>query len=152
MAYVKQNFVDGNVLHASELNHMEDGIGDAYVKPSGGIPGADIAPNAVAAANIAQNAVSSMYYATLLAANWSEVAPGAGAYATEVAVNGLLATDNPIIDYAHDPTTQPDVVVAQLDAWNTVLIAAVPSNGLLDVLASALPDVDIPIKILCIRK
>lgn len=28
MAYVKQNFVDGNVLHASELNYIEDGIAE----------------------------------------------------------------------------------------------------------------------------
>lgn len=148
MAYVKQNFIDGNVLNASELNHMEDGIGDAYVKPSGGIPGTDIASNAVAAANIAQNAVSSMYYATLLAANWIEIA-GTGVFATEVSVSGLLATDNPIIDYSWNTTNDPS---AELDAWNTVLIAVVPSNGLLDVYASAIPDVDIPIKILCIRK
>jgi hypothetical protein len=28
MAYVKQNFQDGNVLTAAELNHIEDGIVD----------------------------------------------------------------------------------------------------------------------------
>nr|DAM97892.1 MAG TPA: hypothetical protein [Caudoviricetes sp.] len=28
MAYTKQNFVDGNTLHASELNHIENGITD----------------------------------------------------------------------------------------------------------------------------
>lgn len=28
MAYVKQNFQDGNVLTAAELNHIEDGIID----------------------------------------------------------------------------------------------------------------------------
>lgn len=26
MAYEKQDFASGNVLHASELNHIEDGI------------------------------------------------------------------------------------------------------------------------------
>lgn len=58
MAYVKQNFVDGNVLHASELNHMEEGIGNAYIKPSGGIPSADIASSAITSAKIASSAIA----------------------------------------------------------------------------------------------
>lgn len=29
MAYVKQNFRDGDILTAAQLNHMEDGIADA---------------------------------------------------------------------------------------------------------------------------
>lgn len=58
MAYVKQNFVDGNVLYASELNHIEDGIADAYVKPANGIPTADIANGAVTTAKINNAAVT----------------------------------------------------------------------------------------------
>lgn len=32
MAYEKQNFTDGKVLTAAQLNHMEDGIADAVTK------------------------------------------------------------------------------------------------------------------------
>lgn len=58
MAYVKQNFVDGNVLYASELNHIEDGIADAYVKPASGIPASDIASSAVTSAKIGNEQVT----------------------------------------------------------------------------------------------
>ena len=38
MSYVKQNFVDGIVLKAEHLNHMEEGIAEAC-EGGAGIPG-----------------------------------------------------------------------------------------------------------------
>ena len=32
MSYTKQNFTDGQVLTAEQLNHMEDGIAEAVTK------------------------------------------------------------------------------------------------------------------------
>ena len=43
MAYTKQTWQTGDTITAEKLNHIEDGVGDAYQKPSGGIPDTDIA-------------------------------------------------------------------------------------------------------------
>ena len=55
MAYEKQTWATGQVITAEKLNHIEDGIEaveqeiptDAYEKPAGGIPDADIASASV---------------------------------------------------------------------------------------------------------
>ena len=41
MSYTKQNFVDGTVLTAAQLNHMEQGIYDAMEKAEQGGGGSD---------------------------------------------------------------------------------------------------------------
>lgn len=41
MPYVKQDFGDGNVLYAEQLNHMEQGIYDAMEKAEQGGGGSD---------------------------------------------------------------------------------------------------------------
>lgn len=43
MAYTKHVWVDGEIITDTKLNNMEDGIEDAYQKPSGGIPKTDLA-------------------------------------------------------------------------------------------------------------
>ena len=50
MSYIKQNFQDGNVLSASQLNHMETGIEDAHSAAQ------TASNNAVTANNTAQAA------------------------------------------------------------------------------------------------
>ena len=59
MAYEKQNFIDGEILKAGELNHIEDGIvnveltpgpkGDRGEKGDTGAPGKDGAKGAAGA-------------------------------------------------------------------------------------------------------
>ena len=39
MAYTKQNFTDGTVLTAQQLNHMEEGIADAVPQVTAGDAG-----------------------------------------------------------------------------------------------------------------
>lgn len=41
--YEKYTWVTGEIITAEKLNHLEDGIEDAYQKPSGGIPKTDLA-------------------------------------------------------------------------------------------------------------
>lgn len=68
MAYVKQNFVDGNVLYASELNHIEDGIADAALDDLSNVADATVAgkigTGAITATKIASNAVTREKLAT----------------------------------------------------------------------------------------
>lgn len=150
MAYVKQNFVDGNVLYASELNHIEDGIADAYIKPSGGIPTADIANGAVTAVKIAANAVSTLYTATIPANGWGEM-EASGSSIVQVTVQGLLSTDQPIVDLAIMSISGVANRIAANEAWGNIFQASTAANRI-DFRTTEIPEMDLPIKILCIRK
>lgn len=153
MAYVKQNFVDGNVLHASELNHIEDGIADAALDDLSNVTNATVAgkigTGAITATKIAANAVSTLYTATVPANGWVEQS---GAYINTVTVNGLLASDNPIIDWRMDGVSTYEVMQEQIEAWNSISVAIAYADNTLVVTAMDAPTVNIPVKILCIRK
>lgn len=151
MAYVKQNFVDGNVLYASELNHIEDGIADAALNDLSNVTDATVAgkigTGAITAAKIAANAVTTQYTATIPETSWTT----SGDYKTKtITVNGLLATDKPIIDYNANGRTlaQQD---SENEAFGVILSISVTDNSL-TINAKEVPEVAIPIKILCIRK
>lgn len=103
----------------------------AYQKPSSGIPANDIEAGAV----------STLYTATIPANGWNDGE-------NTVTVNGLLATDKPIIDV--DMSDVADMAAVQ-DAWGAVLKISVAANSLTAYSADA-PTEDIPIKILCVRK
>lgn len=94
MSYVKQNFVDGEVLNASKLNHMEDGIGDAYVKPSDGIPSDDIADEAISTEKIASGAIAKEVAVTIPTTGWTSVTDG---YYKDVTVSSVSATSTVIV-------------------------------------------------------
>lgn len=145
MAYVKQNFVDGNVLNAAELNHMEDGIADAYIKPSSGIPSGDIANGAVIAGKIGANAVSTQYTATL-DTTWSG---SAAPYSKSQTISGLLATDKAIVDLV--PSSTYSTAEDEIEAWGYVYRVDI-ANNTATFYATEKPTVSLSVKILCVRK
>lgn len=126
---------EGNVKTVAGIEPDEDGDVPLTVGTS------LIEPNAVTAAKIAANAVSTLYTATIDADSWDDGV-------NEVTVNGILATDKPIIDV--DMTDVVDMASVQ-DAFGAVLKITASANKL-TVYADDAPDIDIPIKILCIRK
>lgn len=90
---------------------------------------------------ISAGAVSTLYTATIPVSGWSDGV-------NVVSVSGILASDNPIIDV--DMTNASDMSELQ-EAWGNVL-RITTGNGSLTVHAVDAPEVDIPIRILCIRK
>lgn len=145
MAYQKQNFIDGEVLTAEKLNHMENGIAESYIKPSGGISTGDIANGAITQDKLAANAVS-QYYTATIGTGWSgDVAP----YSITVSVNGILSSDNPIIDLS--PSVTFSVAESQIEAF-TYIYRAIPTANAITFYATDKPTVSIPIKIMCVRK
>lgn len=145
MAYTKQNFIDGEVLTAAKLNHMEDGIGDAYVKPDTGIPTGDIANNAVTAVKIANNAVSD-YYTTTIGTTWE----GSNApYTQSITVMGVTNNDKPIVGVVYSDIY--DTAEAQREAWS-LIYRIVATTNLITVYATDKTEVEIPIQFTCVRK
>ena len=147
----------------------------AYVKPSGGIPAADLASGVIPTVPSAYTSNPEMdgtaspgssgswakgdhvhphdtsratvanYTGTLAAASWS----GSSApYSYALTVSGLLATDKPIIDVVMSGTYSTDQ--ARNSAWAKVY-RAVASADTLTVYASEKPTVDLPIQIQCVR-
>lgn len=84
--------------------------------------------------------------ATLTIAGWSDATPSS----QTVTVSGLLADDMPILDVDTSAATTEEELTALSDAWATVL-KATASAGQLTVIASAAPEVAIPLKIKAVR-
>ena len=99
----------------------------------------------VTGAKIADHAVSVDYTVTL-DTTWSgDAAP----YTKEQTINGILATDKPLIDIVPSATFAD--AEKQADAWALIYRAVTAANKI-TFYAKAKPTVSIPLQIRCIRK
>lgn len=108
-----------------------------------------LADDCVTNDKLADNAVSNLYTATIphAAASWTSAGD---VYYTTVSVSGLRVTDNPIIDVLAD-AENPNMMQA-IEDWGLCIVAVSNTANTLSLMFSDIPSVDIPIKILCIRK
>ena len=102
---------------------------------------------AVKATHIAKGAVSQTLTGTLLANGWTD----GGSYAVQtITVSGLLSTDAVIVDaMVYALTLEGKIAVDE--AWGNVYFVSVQNNAL-QVYSTVVPDMDIPIKMVVIRK
>lgn len=84
--------------------------------------------------------------ATLLASGWSAEAP----YSQTVAADGILGADAAFVDVDLTAALTADEMSATNDAWGNVL-KATAGTGIVTVVFSDVPEVDIPIKIKVVR-
>lgn len=108
-----------------------------------------VSDGSVTAAKIANGAVSQTYTATIPVSAWTQYAN----YATCTAeVSGLLGTDAPIVDINLSGTSGA-TLMSLVEAWGNIIRAGVEfSTGKLYLYSTEIPTVDLPVKILCIRK
>ena len=111
----------------------------------GAVTNGKIGNGAVTAGKIAANAVSDIYTATVTTTWTGSAAP----YYQDITVNGLLATDSPIVDIV--PSDTFATAEAQLEAWS-VIYKMTTAADTLRVYATDLTETAVPIKILCVRK
>ena len=107
--------------------------------------GAD--PLTVSTAAIAADAVSQSYSGTLAAASWT----GSGPYTQSLSLAGLLAADRLLIDADFSSISTRADSDALTDAWSLVYRAA-SAAGSLSFYAWDLPETDIPVRILGVRR
>lgn len=112
---------------------------------NGSVSGAKITDGAVTMAKLADHAVSVDYTATLNT-TWSG---SAAPYTKEQTINGILATDKPLIDIVPSATLAD--AEKQADAWALIYRAVTAANKI-TFYAKAKPAVSIPLQIRCIRK
>lgn len=145
MAYQKQNFIDGEVLTAEKLNHIEDGIDWDVIKPEDGVSTGDIADSAITELKINDGAVSGYYTATIGTAWSGTTAP----YTQTISVIGVRSTDTPIVDLVlnNNYTTASN----EIDAWGSVYRIVTGANTL-TVYATDKITISLNVQIRCIRK
>ncbi len=137
-AVLSVNGLSGNVkLTASDIGAVPD--------TEGAVGTANLADGSVTTEKLAAHAVSTDYTATIGTGWAGDTAP----YSVEVTVNGILASDTPLIDLA--PAEDFVEAEMQIEAWGYVY-RAVTGDGKITFYATGKPEVDIPIKIKAVRK
>jgi len=97
---------------------------------------------------ISTGAISQTYTATIPASGWTQYAN----YAVyTMNIPGLLSTDSPIVDINLTGTTGA-TLIALVEEWANIIRVGVSSSGEFYLYSTEIPTVDLPIKILCIRK
>lgn len=119
--------------------------GSGNISAVGSIKTADLADSSVTAPKLADHAVSVDYTATLNTTWRGSAAP----YTKEQTINGILATDKPLIDIVPSATFAD--AEKQADAWALIYRAVTAANKI-TFYAKAKPTVSIPLQIRCIRK
>ena len=129
--------------------HLPDGADPITVKAgnleASAVETAKIKDKAVTMAKLADHAVSADYTVTL-DTTWSG---SAAPYTKEQTINGILATDKPLIDIVPSATFAD--AEKQADAWALIYRAVTAANKI-TFYAKAKPAVSIPLQIRCIRK
>ena len=129
--------------------HLPDGADPITVKAgnieAAAVETAKIKDKAVTMAKLADHAVSVDYTVTLNT-TWSG---SAAPYTKEQTINGILATDKPLIDLVPSATFAD--AEKQTNAWALVYRAVTAANKI-TFYAKAKPTVSIPLQIRCIRK
>ena len=129
--------------------HLPDGADPITVKAgnieASAVETAKIKDKAVTMAKLADHAVSVDYTATLNT-TWSG---SAAPYTKEQTINGILATDKPLIDIVPSATFAD--AEKQADAWALIYRAVTAANKI-TFYAKSKPAVSIPLQIRCIRK
>ena len=129
--------------------HLPDGADPITVKAgnieASAVETAKIKDKAVTMAKLADHAVSVDYTATLNTTWSGDAAP----YTKEQTINGILATDKPLIDIVPSATFAD--AEKQADAWELIYRAVTAANKI-TFYAKAKPTVSIPLQIRCIRK
>lgn len=85
------------------------------------------------------------YNASLLLPNWSSTAP----YTQTVSVQGILATDTPIVDVVLSSTTS--TAIAQNSSWAFVSKIETYANSITATCLESKPEVDLPILLKVVR-
>ena len=129
--------------------HLPDGADPITVKAGNledsAVETAKIKDKAVTTAKLADHAVSVDYTVTLNT-TWSG---SAAPYTKEQTINGILATDKPLIDLVPSATFAD--ATKQENAWALIYRAVTAANKI-TFYAKAKPTVSIPLQIRCVRK
>lgn len=93
----------------------------------------------------ANKTVVALYNITLPSSGWSSIAP----YTQKLIIQGILATDVPVVDVVLSSTTS--TAVSQLEAWMNVSKIETADGSITATCFEELPAIDIPIQLKVVR-
>lgn len=134
--------------------HLPDGADPIQVKTgnleNGSVTQEKLAQAAVGEDQIKTGTVSATYRGILLANAWTRPESG-GPWQQVLSIEGIRAADEPIVDLDWPVGTLFDVVQLRVDEYAKIHRASARSGSVV-FRAYAEPTVDLPVKMLCIRK
>lgn len=130
-----------NDISMADNTSVQATLADAKTKAYGAIQNGT---GVITDTMIADGAVSQVFTATIPASGWSNGTPSSNT----ISIPSVLSTDNVIIDVR---TVAFDSVESQEEAFS-LIYRAVPGDGNILFYAKEKPSIDIPVRILCIRK
>ncbi len=123
-------FQKGTPLNENNFNHIEQGISEC----------------ANAINNLEEVKIEeTIFNATIPTSGW---AGSSAPYTLQLTVNGVLATDKPIIDIVQTGNYSDDVQIC--DSWSAISRIVTRANGL-TITADVVPSIAIPIQVRCLR-
>ena len=124
---------------------------EASLLADGSVKTNNLAPNAVTFDKIAKDAVSQTFTVTVPASGWMKYTNTCG---QSVAVSGLKTTDTLIVDIDMTDVSNGIDMAAVSEAWSAIYKAKCSTNGylFLEFALDGLPEIDIPVKVVAIRK
>lgn len=123
-------YQQGTPMDEEHLNNMEEGIvacTDAY--------------NELEEVKVEET----IYTASIPTSGWTG---SAAPYTRQITINGILASDTPIIDIVQTGNYSTDTQIC--DSWSLISRIVTRANGL-TITADAIPSVAIPIQVRCLR-
>lgn len=123
-------YQQGTPLNEANLNNIEEGL-QAVTEFANGLEEVKLE--------------ETIYTVTIPISGWSGNAPP---YSRNVTVNGIRATDTPIIDIVQSGQYATDTQIC--DSWALISRITTRANGL-TITADAIPSVAIPIQVRCLR-
>ena len=123
-------FQQGTPLNEENMNKMEKGISDC----------------AAACNELDEEKIEeTIFTASIPTSGWTG---SAAPYTRQITINGILASDTPIIDIVQTGNYSTDTQIC--DSWSLISRIVTRANGL-TITADAIPSVAIPIQVRCLR-
>lgn len=141
------NIADGTIDASGKL---KDGSVTAKLLANDAVQEGAIKNGAVTRSKLADGAVSETYTATIPASGWTVYSNG---QATQnITIPGLLTTDSPILDVDFSTAANISAGIELEEEWSKVVRGFMQAANTLRVWAKEAPTMDIPIKMVVIRK
>ena len=105
----------------------------------------DVMSQNIVTTELNSKATTALYTGTLTSSGWTSAAP----YTQTVSIQGILATDVPVVDVVLSSTTS--TAISQLEAWSCVSKIETSAGSITATCLEEKPTIDIPIQLKVVR-
>lgn len=136
---------DYTTADKTKLAGIESEANKTVVVQTTGSSTTDVMSQNAVSTQLDSKATTALYTGTLLSSGWSSSAP----YTQTVSIQGMLATDVPIVDVVLSSTTS--TAISQTEAWSCVSKIETAAGSIIATCLEEKPTIDIPIQLKVVR-